>query len=78
MSKTFETKAKFDEWMINFKKSYMETMGDNLFNQLMAPELTAEDYISGLLSDGYTDLDNLVVSGEPYEIGGYTNAKEAQ
>lgn len=76
MSKTFETKAKFDEWIINFKKSYMKSIGGTLFDQLMAPELTSEDYISGLMSDGYTDLDHLVANGEPYEIGGHTNVKE--
>lgn len=73
MSKTFKNKEQFDKWIVNFKKNYMNKQGEDLFNQLMAPALTDEDYIRGLISDGYTDLDNLVEDGHDYQIGSHTN-----
>ena len=73
MKKQFETKEAFDEWMVNFKKAYLEKQGDSLFEQLMAPALTDEDYINGLLADGYTDLDDLVADGHAYQIGEHKN-----
>lgn len=73
MSKYFKTKKEFDEWILNFRKTYREKYGNDLFTQLSAPEPTDEDYINGLMSDGYTDLDNLVENGHAYKIGTHTN-----
>lgn len=73
MSKTFKTKKEFDKWLDNFRENYMNKQGEDLFNQFMAPALTDEDYIRGLISDGYTDLDNLVEDGHCYKIGDHSN-----
>lgn len=73
MSRYFANKKEFDSWMSNFQKSYREKQGTDLFDQLSAPELTADDYINGLTSDGYTDLDNLVEDGHAYQLGSHTN-----
>lgn len=73
MSKQFETKEDFDKWIIDFKNSHMKKYGDSLMDWMMAPELTEKDYISALVSDGYSDLDNLVKDGHRYEIAGHIN-----
>lgn len=73
MSKTFKRKNEFDKWIANFRKNYMEKHGKNLFDQMMVKGLTDDDYICGLISDGYTDLDNLVEDGHDYQIGSHTN-----
>lgn len=73
MSRYFETKKEFDQWIADFRKAHMEKQGGNIFSQIMAPELTDDDYIRGLIADGYTDLDNLVIDGHAYEIGGHRN-----
>ena len=73
MKKQFENKEAFNRWIMNFKKAYHEKHGDTLFDQLMAPELTDDDYINGLIADGYTDLDDLVADGHAYQIGEHKN-----
>lgn len=73
MSKQFETKEAFDKWVIDFKNACMKKHGDSLIDWLMAPEPSLEDYISGLVAEGYTDLDNLIKDGHRYEIAGHTN-----
>lgn len=73
MSKYFETKGKFNQWILDFRKAYKEEYGDQTLALLNAPEPSDEDYINGLLGAGYTDLDNLVLDGHAYEIGGHRN-----
>lgn len=73
MSKQFETKEAFDKWVIDFKKSYTERNSNSLFDQLMSEQPSDIDYISGLIADGYTDLNNLVADGHRYQIGNHTN-----
>ena len=73
MSKYFRTKEEFDQWILDFRKNYRKTYGDELFAQLSALEPTDKDYISGLLGAGYTDLDNLVADGHAYQIGSHKN-----
>lgn len=73
MKKQFETKEAFNRWIMNLKKAYQEKQGATLFDQLMAPELTDDDYINGLIADGYTDLDDLVADGHAYQIGRHKN-----
>lgn len=73
MSKYFKTIKDFDKWMSDFRKSQREKQSGDLFEQLMAPELTSDDYINGLVAAGYTDLDNLVSDGHSYQIGIHTN-----
>lgn len=73
MSKYFKTKEAFDKWIVDFRKSYMGKQNADLFSQLMALGPEQEDYVKGLIADGYTDLDNLVEDGHAYEIGGYKN-----
>lgn len=73
MSKYFKTKEAFNKWVMDFEKSYMEKQGSDLLSQIMAPKPKQEDYINGLIADGYTDLDNLVEDGHAYEIGGHKN-----
>lgn len=74
MSKYFKTDEEFNNWIVEFQKHHREKYGNDLFSQLFyAPELTSEDYINGLIEDGYTDLDNLVLGGHGYKIGEHTN-----
>lgn len=73
MSKQFDTKADFDKWVVDFKNAHMKSHGDSLLEWFTAPDLTEEDYINGLIADGYTDLDNLVADGHAYQIGNHTN-----
>lgn len=73
MSKYFKTKEAFDKWIVDFRKSYMGKQNADLFSQLMALGPEQENYVKGLIADGYTDLDNLVEDGHAYEIGGYKN-----
>lgn len=73
MSRYFSNKKEFDNWLINFEQTYRKNQGESLFEQLSAPELTDDDYIKGLLADGYTDLDNLISDGHRYAISGHTN-----
>ena len=54
-------------------KAHQEKQEASLFDQFMAPELTDDDYIAGLIADGYTDLDNLVADGHAYQIGEHRN-----
>lgn len=73
MSKYFETKEEFNQWILDFQKAYKEEYGDQTFALLNAPEPSDEDYINGLLGAGYTDLDNLVLDGHAYQIGNHKN-----
>lgn len=69
MSKYFKTKNEFNNWIQKFKK---EQMGGDCFAQF-STQLTDEDYIRGLVADGYTDLNNLIEDGHAYHIGTYKN-----
>lgn len=68
MSKYFKTKEEFSEY-INEKFMNHDSLEDMFTSQ--GP--TDEEIIDALLSDGYTDLDNLVEDGHAYQIGEHTN-----
>ena len=67
MSKYFETKEEMSNY-INEK-----FMKHSLEDMLTSQGPTDEEIIDALLSDGYTDLDNLVEDGHAYQIGEHTN-----
>ncbi len=70
MSKKFATKKEFDNWITEYNKKFNE--GKDLFQQLS--RRPSEDmYIGALVSEGYTDLYDLIEDGHAYEIGGYKN-----
>lgn len=71
MSKYFKNSSEFDEWL----KKYAERLraGKTLEEYLLQPGPSEEDCINALISAGYTDLDNLVIDGHAYELGGHKN-----
>lgn len=68
MSKYFKTKEEFSDYI---NKRFMNH--DSLESLLTAHEPTDDEIIDALLSDGYTDLDNLLHDGHAYQIGSHTN-----
>lgn len=67
MSKYFKTKKEFDKY-INAKFN-----SDTLLDMLAKQGPTDEEIIDALITDGYTDLNNLVEDGHAYQIGEHTN-----
>lgn len=68
MSKYFKTKEEFSDYIMH-KFYKCDTIEEMLFRH----EPTDEEIVSALVSDGYTDLNNLVEDGHAYQIGEYTN-----
>lgn len=65
MKKQFSSKEEFNEWI---KENFHQTIEEMLYHQI-----TDEEIIQKLLEQGYSDLNDLVANGQPYQIGEYTN-----
>lgn len=76
MTKQFKTKEDLSTWIRN-KNEELYPWNERADGWHIDPcPATDEEIINALISEGYTDLDNLVFSGEEYEIAGHTNVKD--
>lgn len=64
MSKKFKTKEEMDKWFSDHAPKTVEEM--------LAGK-SDHQYLDELISEGYTDLDNLIEDGHAYMICGHTN-----
>lgn len=73
MGKQFKDKKELDKWLEekDAKLYPLENIGWDINPCHMSPEEIANE----LKKDGYTDLDNLLESGEEYELCGHTNVR---
>lgn len=73
MTKQFKTKEDLSTWIRN-KNEELYPWDERADGWHIDPcPATDEEIINALLSEGYTDLDNLVEDGHAYEIAGHTN-----
>lgn len=73
MGKQFKTKEELSTWIRN-KNEELYPWDEQADGWHIYPcPATDEEIINALIAEGYTDLDNLVESGEAYDIGGHTN-----
>ena len=70
--KQFKNNAEFTAWI---ESKYSDSM-DDLIHGTYAP--SDEEYVKMLLEEGYTDLEDLVESGEGYDFCGHMNKAAAE
>ena len=67
--KQFATEQDFREWFN--KRFYSNITVEEMLLGTRVP--SDDDIIAALITDGYTDLDNLLANGHDYQIGSHTN-----
>lgn len=73
MGKQFKNKEELDKWL---EEKDMELYpSENMGWDINPCHMSNEEIISELTKSGYANLDNLLESGEEYELCGHTNVR---